>query len=224
MKLNQDSTNSPTDRSYDPEEVANTVTHGLGFLLSVAGTAVLMMSVSRFGDALRIVGCGLYAFSLMAVYAMSTLSHFYTDEKRRQFFRRLDQGFIYLLIVGTFTPFSMAFLRSVPWWLFLGMLWSIALIGFFSKVLLAHRVNRVSIWIYVLLGWMPIFSIPDLVEPVGSQGMWWMLVGGLCYTLGTGFLAYDNRGRHFHALWHLSVIAGSLCHFFVILFRIAMPN
>lgn len=224
MKLNHESINTLTEWRNDPEEIANTVTHGLGFLLSVAGATALILSVLRVGDGWRVAGCTIYAFSLVAVYAMSTLSHFCTVDKQRRFFRRLDQGFIYVLIVGTYTPFSMAFLRTLPWWSFLAALWTIAMVGFFSKVMLAHRVNRVSIWIYVLLGWLPIVATPYLVDPVGSTGLWWMLIGGLCYTLGTVFLIFDNRVRHFHALWHLSVIAGSLCHFLVILLCVAPKN
>ncbi len=203
------------------EEFANTLTHALGFLLSLVGTTTLMLSVVRVGDNWRVAGCGIYAFCLVAVYAMSTLSHFCQREKQRSFFRRLDQGFIYLLIVGTYTPFSMAFLRTPVWWSFLAVLWTIALLGFISKVLLGHRVNRVSIWIYVLLGWMPIVSTPYLLPPIGVYGLVWMLVGGLCYTLGTFFLIFDYRYRHFHAMWHLSVILGSLSHFLVILFYVA---
>lgn len=224
MKFNHELIKPLTQWSSDPEEIANTVTHGLGFLLSVAGATALMLSVVRVGDGWRVAGCGIYAFSLVAVYAMSTLSHFWADDKQRSLFRKLDQGFIYFLIVGTYTPFSMAFLRTLPWWLFLAILWTLAMVGFFSKVLLAHRVNRVSIWMYVLLGWMPIFATPCLLDPVGSQGMWWMLIGGLCYTSGTVFLIFDNHVRHFHALWHLAVIAGSISHFFVILICVAVPN
>ena len=223
MDLNQESIKTLPGWRSESEELANTLTHGFGFLLAVAATIVLMLNVTRLGDRWQIVGCAIYSFSLIAVYAMSTLSHFCTDERQRNLFRKLDQGFIYTLIVGTYTPFSMTYLRTLPWWLFLAMLWAIALFGFFSKVMMGHRVDRVSIWIYVLLGWMPIFAVPFLVEPVGAAGMWWMFIGGLCYTLGTGFLAYDDRVRHFHALWHLSVIAGSVCHFFVILLCVAVP-
>ncbi len=203
------------------EEFTNTLTHALGFLLSLVGTAVLMRSVVQTSDRWQVAGCGIYSFCLVAVYAMSTLSHFCEREKQRSFFRKLDQGFIYLLIVGTYTPFSMTFLRTPVWWIFLAVLWTIALLGFISKVLLGHRVNRVSIWIYVLLGWMPIVSMPYLFSPIGISGLAWMLVGGLCYTLGTIFLIFDHRHRHFHALWHLSVILGSLSHFLVILFYVA---
>jgi hemolysin III len=100
-------------------------------------------------------------------------------------------------------------------------MWSVAVFGFVSKVFLAHRVNSVSIWIYVVLGWMPIVAAPALVGKVDAAALWWMLIGGLCYTVGTVFLLLDNHVRHFHAAWHLFVIAGSACHFFVILIFVA---
>ncbi len=206
----------------DPEEVANTMTHGLGFLLSVLGAAALTIGVLGKGDAWRVAGCLIYAPSLVAVYAMSTLSHICSDRKLKHFFRTLDQGCIYLLIVGTFTPFSLAFLRTVPWSIFLGVMWTIAILGCYSKVFLAHRIHGVSIWIYIALGWMPIAAARTLIECVPPVGLWLLLVGGLCYTLGTAFLMHDHRVRHFHALWHLFVIAGSTCHFFAILLYVAL--
>ena len=163
MKLENDWINPLSDWSTDPEEVANTITHGLGFLLSVLGAIALTIWVLREGDAWRLLGCMIYAPSLMTVYAMSTLSHSCSAPNLKRFFQMLDQGFIYLLIVATYTPFSLAFLRTSPWWLFLAVMWTIAMFGFLSKILLAHRVDAVSIWIYVVLGWMPVVAASSLV-------------------------------------------------------------
>jgi hemolysin III len=221
VKLENDWVNPLSDWSTDPEEVANTITHGLGFLLSVLGAIVLAIWVLREGDAWRLLGCMIYAPSLVTVYAMSTLSHSCSTPNLKRFFQMLDQGFIYVLITATYTPFSLAFLRTSPWWLFLAVMWTIALLGFLSKILLAHRVDAVSIWSYVVLGWMPVLAAPSLVGLVPEAGLWWMLIGGLCYTVGTFPLILGNRVRHFHALWHLFVIAGSVCHFFVILIFVA---
>ncbi len=218
MKLESDWINPWSDWSTDPEEVANSITHGLGLLLSVLGAIAMSIWVLREGDSWRMLGCLIYTPALVTVYAMSTLSHCCSAPNLRRFFQTLDQGFIYLLIVATYTPFSLAFLRTSPWWLFLAVMWTIAMFGFLSKVLLAHRIDGVSIWIYVMLGWMPVITAFSLVGLVPAAAMWWMLIGGLCYTVGTAFLIFDNRVRHFHALWHLFVIAGSACHFFVIMF------
>jgi hemolysin III len=221
MKLENDWINPLTSWSSDPEEAANTLTHGLGFLLSVVGAIVMAIWVVRQGDSWRVLGCLTFSVSLVTVYAMSTLSHSFSAPKRKRLFQTLDQAFIYLLIVSTHTAFSLAFLRTTPWWVFLAVMWTIAMLGFLSKVLLAHRVDGIAVWIYVGLGWMPVTSATSLVGAVPAVGLWWMLIGGLCYTVGTVFLIFDNRGRYYHAIWHIFVFAGSACHFFVILIYVA---
>ncbi len=198
------------------EERANAITHGLGLVLSVVGAVVMASNVFGDGDVWREIGCGVYVASLIAVYAMSTLSHSATTPEWRSFFRALDQGCIYFLIAATYTPFSLVYLRTTPWWLLLGAIWAVALWGFLSKVFFAHRVEAVSIWPCIVLGWMPTISVPALAGIVPMAAFWWMLVGGLCYTVGTIFLRYDYKVRHFHAIWHLMVIAGSACHFLAI--------
>lgn len=206
----------------DAEEVVNAVTHGVGLALSVCGAVVMVANVmAHGGDVWRVAGCGIYLASLVAVYAMSTLSHSFSAPRIRSFFRRLDQGFIYFLIVATYTPFSLVYLRTWPWWGLLGVMWSVALWGFFSKVLFAHRVEAISIWPCIVLGWLPVVAAPSLLHVLSPTVLWWMLGGGLLYSLGTLFLIHDNRIRHFHAIWHLFVIGGSACHFVAILQFIA---
>jgi len=194
-------------------ERLNTLTHALGLALSLVGSAFLMTHVVTQSDIWRTLGCGVYAFALVGVYFNSTLSHSATIPRVKRMFRRLDQAFIYLLIVGSYTPFALTYLGSGFWLGFLGFLWVIALVGFVSKVVLAHRVDAVAIWIYLALGWLPIISAPTLLERVPAEGLWWLLAGGVCYTVGTLFLMNDERVVHFHAVWHLFVIAGSVCHF-----------
>jgi hemolysin III len=203
------------------EELANAATHGIGLALSVLGALVMVVSVLDRGDVWRMVGCAVYLASLLAVYATSTLSHSFTSPRWRELFRKLDQGFIYFLIAATYTPFSLAYLRTGPWWLLLGAIWAVALFGFLSKVLFAYRVDSVSVWSYVVLGWMPVVAAPSIMHLVPMAAFWGMLIGGLCYSLGTVFLICDQKVRHFHALWHLCVIAGSTCHFLVILLFVA---
>jgi hemolysin III len=203
----------PAWRRSSTEELVNAATHGLGLVIAVLGALVMTSGVLADGDVSLIIGCGLYLTSLVAVYAMSTLSHSATSHRWKALFRQLDQGFIYLLIVGTYTPYSLAYLRGGFWWVLLGAMWAVALAGFAAKVFFAHRVEAVSVAPYVLLGWMPIIAIPALWRsaPTGAFGL--IVAGGLCYTVGTLFLIYDERVRHFHAVWHLCVIAGSACHF-----------
>jgi hemolysin III len=203
------------------EELANQITHGIGLLLSLVGVAV-MVAVLGNGDGWRVAGCSVYLASLIGVYAMSTLSHTFEDGRKRMFFRALDQGTIYLLIAATYTPFSMAYLHTVPWWIVLGLVWAIALWGFASKVLFAYRVEEVSMWPCIVLGLIPFICVPRLVGVVSMAALWWMLLGVAFYTLGLVFWVNDRRVRHFHAVWHVLVIAGSACHFVGILMFVVL--
>jgi hemolysin III len=203
------------------DELVNALTHGFGLMLAVAGGLLMVVSVVTHGDPWRIAGCGVFVASLVAVYAASTLSHSSTNVRWKEFFRRLDQGFIYLLIVGTYTPFGLAYWRTTAGWLLLGALWAVAVLGFFSKIVLGHRVHSISMWSYITLGWLPVLAVPSLVHSVPLVIGGWMLVGGLCYTAGTLFLVFDAHVRHFHAVWHLLVIAGSACHFLGIFSAVA---
>ncbi len=201
------------------DEMVNAVTHGFGLLLAIVGGFVMVSAVAGQGDVWSVIGCSIYLASLVAVYAMSTLSHTAMTPRWKSLFRALDQGFIYLLIVATYTPFSLTFLRGSTWsWVLLAAMWAVALFGFAAKVFFAHRVEAVSIASYVLLGWMPMIAAPALLHLVPMGAFWWMLLGGVCYTVGTIFLVNDYRIRHLHAVWHVCVIAGSACHFAGILF------
>lgn len=200
-----------------PEELANSATHGLGLAASVGAAIILVSAAARHGDAWQIAGCTIYAATLMAVYAASTLSHVFHEPALKHRLRMLDQACIYLLIVGTFTPISLTYFRSGWWWLLFGAMWTLALAGFISKLFFAHRVEGVAIGLYVALGWLPAMAVRPMLPllPLGLMG--WMLAGGVFYTIGTFFLTYDERVPYFHATWHLCVIAGSACHFIAIL-------
>jgi hemolysin III len=205
------------------EELANRITHGIGLVLSLVGVAV-MATVLGNGDGWRVAGCSVYLASLIGVYAMSTLSHTFEAPRLRMFFRALDQGTIYLLIAATYTPFSMAYLHTVPWWIVLGLVWTIALWGFFSKVLFAYRVEEVSMWPCIILGVIPFVCVPSLIGVVSLAALWWMLLGVAFYTLGLVFWVNDRRVRHFHAVWHILVMAGSTCHFVGILMFVVLAR
>ncbi len=211
----------PCGMYSEAEERANRWTHGCGFVLSVVGAVYLVSAIPEQSGAKRLVACVVYVLSLMAVYATSTLSHGPFNNRWRSFFRALDQGFIYCLIAGSVTPLAVTYLPSNICWLLLGMMWTIAGAGFITKVCFAHRVDAVSVWIYVLLGWLPILASPWFQELAPRPALLWGLAGGVCYTLGTVFLIFDNRVPHFHAIWHLFVMAGSAIHFFATLFYVA---
>ena len=207
----------PAWRRTLAEERVNAATHGAAFITSVLGALIMAPGIMPNRDAGLVIGCGVYLLSLIAVYASSTLSHSSSSIRWKSFFRRLDQGCIYLLIVATYTPFSLAYLRGGLWLTVLLAMWGVAIFGFVAKLFFAHRVESVTVTSYVFLGWITIIAIPSLWRsaPIGAVES--MIAGGLCYTIGTVFLIYDEQVRHFHAVWHLLVIAGSACHFLGIL-------
>lgn len=207
----------PAWRRSSADEMVNAATHAVGLVLAIVGALIMAGSVVGNGDPLLRFGCGVYLASLVMVYAMSTLSHTARAPRWKRLFRRLDQGFIYLLIVGTFTPFALAYMRSGSGWLLLGGMWGLAVFGFVAKVFFAHRVEAVSIVSYIVLGWMPILAAPAMIQTMPLGAFLSALGGGVCYSLGTLFLINDQRVPHFHAVWHLWVIAGSVCHFVGIL-------
>jgi len=215
-------TDSPAWHRTASQEFVNAVTHGFGLLLALVGAFEMAGGLSLRDDGWLAIGCGAYLASLVAVFAMSTLSHGMTVLKWKTIFRQLDQGFIYLLIVATYTPFSLAFLHGTMWSALLAGMWVVALLGFVTKVFLAHRVESVSIASYVLLAWVPILSVPELSRTAPAAVLGSIFAGGFCYTVGTLFLINDERVRHFHAIWHVCVIAGCGFHFMGIFEYVAM--
>jgi hemolysin III len=199
------------------EELVNAATHGFGLLLAIGGALVMTAGIVSRGAPWLIMSCAPYLVSLIGVYAMSTLSHSVTTTRGRTLFRQLDQAFIYLLIVATYTPFSAAYLQGAFWWVLLAAMWMVALVGFATKVLFAHRVEAVSVSSYVMLAWMPIIAVPEMWRSAPPGAFELIIAGGVFYMVGTLFLVNDERVRHFHAAWHLLVITGSACHFLGIL-------
>jgi hemolysin III len=198
------------------EEIINSLTHGFGLILSFAGTVALVRCIAGQPDVWRRAGCGVFAAALMAVYGASTLSHAVNRPAWRHAFRILDQSCIYLLIAGTYTPFALEYMRFGWWWLFFALMWTAALVGFVSKLLFRHRIDAVTVWSYLLLGWLPIVPALAYLHLVPAGALILVLVGGLCYTAGTAFLVHDHRHISFHGIWHLFVIAGSGCHFWAV--------
>jgi hemolysin III len=202
-------------------ELVNALTHGTGLVLALVGALVMGVVVANTGDVWRILGCSTFAASMIAVYGASTLSHSGFAARWRTFLRRLDQGVIYLLVVATYTPFGLAYLRTGAGWLLLAALWMGATAGFISKFVLSHKLDCNMLWTYVALGVLPTITIPWLWSDVPFIATFWMFLGGMCYVAGTFFLINDCRVRHFHAVWHLLVIAGTACHFLGILESVA---
>jgi hemolysin III len=219
MSIAEQTTPNCTEYSAD-QEVVNTATHGLGFLLSV-GATVYVASLIPSIDVGLAASCLVYTSTLMAVYAVSTVSHAVQRPRGKFLLRTWDQGVIYLLIAGTYTPFVWSGLdgnfRSVV----LVLLWTVALTGFYSKVVRHHRINDFSARGYIMLGWIPAVV---LFSTVSSACLIWMALGGVSYTFGTLFLTFDHRVRFFHAVWHLLVIVASACHYYAIVWLIILPS
>ncbi len=211
----------PAEQFNLTEEQANFLTHGLGMILSAFAAAV-MYQVFGTDDTKKTVCVTVYIVSLIGMYTMSTLSHSFDNPRLRSFFRALDQGTIYLLIAGTYTPFSMMYLNTPVWNMILALVWTIAIGGFLSKVAFTHRVESVSCVPCLVLGGLQLLAIPTILPMVGFTCLVWMVVGIVCYMIGLWFWLNDSRGRHFHAVWHLMVIAGSAFHFMGILLFVAM--
>ena len=165
-------------------EMANRVTHGVGLALAMVGTGALVGAMARYGDWMQVVGVCVYGVTLMAVYAASTLSHTFEQPRLRHLFRTVDQVCIFLLIAGTFTPFSLTYFREGWWWALFISMWAAAAMGIVAKLFYA-RLQTVTISAYVLMGWMPILAIKPIVQTAPAGALWWMLAGGVCYTVGT---------------------------------------
>lgn len=198
------------------EEIANSVTHGVAALASVAALSILVAVAVDRGDPWRVVGGAIFGATLVLLYTASTLYHALTHSGAKRVFRVLDHSAIYLLIAGTYTPFALGSLRG-PWgWSLLGAVWALAALGIAAKATLGFRFPRLSTAIYVGMGWLGVIAFRPLLTHLGLPGVLWLVAGGLCYTAGVIFFAWE-RLRYGHMVWHLFVAAGSVCHFFAVL-------
>ncbi len=201
------------------EEIAHTATHGAGLLLSMGGLAVLLTVSSRSGDAWLIASVCIYGVTLIALYATSTLYHGFPDAKAGPVLQKLDHAAIYLLIAGTYTPFTLVNLRG-SWGLALfALVWSIAITGMVLDLVARKRNERLSLSLYLGLGWVILIAIKPLFRTVEVGGLLLLLAGGLCYSGGVIFYVWKTLPYH-HAAWHLCVLAGSVLHFFAVLFYV----
>lgn len=196
-------------------ERLNTLTHGTGALLALAGSAALLVTATPGGDAWRIVSVAVYGTMLVALYTASTLYHG-ASGRAKVVLRKLDHAAIYLLIAGTYTPFLLGPLRG-PWgWSLLGVVWGLAAIGIVQDWWQLDRRRIVSMVLYPLMGWIAVVAVVPLVRALPPAALGWLLAGGLAYTLGIAFYALDRRWPAAHVVWHLFVLAGSVCHFIAI--------
>jgi len=210
-------------KSYSvKEETAHAVIHGLGVILSIAALVIMVAQSSVYGDSWHIVSSIIYGTSLIILYTTSTLYHSIPIPVARAVLRKLDHSAIYLLIAGTYTPFLLVNLRDgIGWYLFV-LVWFVALAGIILEVYRNDRFKRLSIALYLGLGWLIIAAVKPMLEHVAEGGLIWLLIGGLCYSFGVIFYVRKKMLYH-HAIWHVFVLAGSVAHFFAVFFYV-IPN
>lgn len=196
------------------EERANQLTHGAAVPLTIAGTALLVQASWSQGDPWLIAGCSIYGAALIAVYLFSTLSHSFTDGRWLHRFRTLDQVSIFALISGSCTPIGLTICRDSNWWIVLAAMWILSIAGILTKLFITKQEN-VPVWFYAIIGWMPLLAMGHVSSWFPTEALFWILAGGMLYTLGTYFLSNDTRVPYFHTVWHLMVVSASACHFVV---------
>jgi hemolysin III len=204
------------------EILANAITHGIGAVLAVVG-AVYLIAASTRGTAWQIASCTIFASTLVLVYICSTLYHSLVRTRARHVFQVLDHSAIYLLIAGTYTPFTLVSLHGPVGWFVFGVEWSLAVAGVMFKSFAVGRFAVASALVYLFQGWFGIFAAGLLAQAIGWRAVMWLGAGGLAYTFGILFFAFD-RLRYFHATWHVFVLAGSIAHYFAILFYVVPPQ
>lgn len=209
----------PSSRYTLGEEIANSVIHGVGIVLGIAGLGVLTAFASLYGDAWHIVGCSVFGAALILLYTASTLYHSIPLPRVKAVLQTLDHSAIFVLIAGTYTPFLLVNLRG-PWgWSLFGVIWGLALVGIVLRIVRGRRSTLLSVGLYVGMGWAVVAAIEPMLNSVAPGGLLLLLLGGLAYTLGIVFYAWKRLPYH-HAIWHGFVLAGSISHFFAILFYV----
>jgi hemolysin III len=201
------------------EETINAWTHGLGALLSLAGLVVLVILASLRGDAWHIVSCSIYGVMLLLLFSSSTLYHSFRNERVKHVLRIIDHAAIFLLIAGTYTPFVLVNLRGGWGWSLFGVIWGLALAGIVFQVFFVSRFRLLQTVIYLLMGWLVVIAVKPLLTRVALPGLLWLLAGGLSYTVGALFYLWKKLPYH-HAVWHLFVLGGAICHYFAVLFYV----
>jgi hemolysin III len=201
------------------EEIANTITHGFGALLSLGGFVVLTVFAARHGNVWHVVSCAIFGTTLIFLYTASTLYHAMEGPRLKPFLRILDHTAILLLIAGTYTPFTLGSLRG-PWgWSLFAIVWSLALVGIILEATRLRRFRAGLITLYLFMGWVGIAAVKPLLAAIDSGGLQLLLAGGLAYTGGVAFYLWRGLPYH-HAIWHLFVLAGSTLHYFAVLFYV----
>ena len=198
------------------EEIASTITHGIGVIFAASALTILVTLASVHGDARRIVTFSIYGTTLLLAYLASTIYHTVRRERWKHWLRVVDHSAIYGLIAGTYTPVLLVTLRGAWGWSLFGVLWGMTLAGTIMKLFFVHRFELLSTAVYVMMGWVGLVAAKPFFVALPGGALWWLVAGGIAYTGGVIFFLWDRLPFN-HAIWHLFVIAGSVCHFFAVL-------
>lgn len=198
------------------EERANAVSHGIGVLLSIVAVKLLIDQAKLNGDAWQTVSFSIYGGTLILLYTCSTLLHSFPNKRLTDLFELMDHAAIYLLIAGSYTPYLLVTLRGTLGWTLFGIIWGLALIGIVLKFLYIKRFMLLSTICYIVMGWLIVFAFKPLYENLPYGGIAWLVIGGFLYTFGSIFYVWRKLPYH-HTIWHIFVLAGSICHFFSII-------
>jgi len=200
------------------EEIANSISHGVGLIAALAAGPFLIWAAAKKGDALTVVGVSLFATSMVLLYLSSMMYHCLPRKRGKGLFALFDHIAIFLLIAGTYTPFALSVLRGTLGWTLFGLIWGAALIGIVTKVVPRFRHPKLSLALYLGMGWMIVPALRPLYEHLQFNGMLWLVGGGLAYTVGVIF--YVAKAKYSHFVWHLFTIAGTSCHFVAVLWYV----
>ena len=199
------------------EEIAHSITHGVGVILSIAGLILLLVPAVLYGNAYQIVSFSIYGATLIFMYLASTVYHSLQQPRVKQMFQLVDHSAIYLLIAGSYTPFLLISIRGVWGWTLLVIIWGLAILGVSFKTVFINRFEKLSVLTYVLMGWLCVVALNQMLVNIPVGGLIWLAAGGVVYTLGIIFYAM-HKVPYTHAVWHVFVLGGSLCHYFAVLF------
>jgi len=201
------------------EEIWHAITHGLGLALSIAGLTILVAFAVLSGSIVAVVSSAIFGTTLIILYGSSTLYHAITHHDIKQRFQQFDHASIYILIAGSYTPITLVSLGGVWGWSIFGIVWTIAIVGIVLKFVYPRRFERLSLVLYLIMGWLIVIATKPLIDSMESGGLWLLLAGGFSYTVGIIFYVWENLPFN-HAIWHLFVLGGSVLHFFMVLFYI----
>jgi len=202
------------------EEIFNSITHGIGTLLSIAALVILVVFAVIRGDAWHVVSYTIFGSTLVLLYLSSTLYHSFSKARIKNLFARFDHAAIFLLIAGTYTPFVLTVIRGALGWTLFGIIWGLAITGVVIRSIYLTRFRKLMLGIYLAMGWMFLIAIVPIVKNMPAVSIAFLFIGGACYSLGTVFYAWRNL-KYSHGIWHLFVLAGSIMHFFSVFYSLS---